>query len=191
MQTRKKKFIEIGTCDFRTLRHLCNQGWEGIMVDPHQPFLDNIPNHSDLKKVCVAIGPEKRTTDYYKLKDSVLEESEQDYRGMGSIDPNSVLLWKEYEGQIESKKVEVITFDDLILQTNFGNEIDFLKLDTEGLDLAILESIDFEKYNIKVILMEIRHEWEDHPFDLLEQQGYLVQILYDDLFAVKLNLLED
>ena len=75
MQTRKKKFIEIGTCDFRTLRYLCDQGWEGVMVDPHSTFLNNIPNHENLTKVCVAIGPELATTKYYRIKDDVLKFS--------------------------------------------------------------------------------------------------------------------
>ena len=191
MQTRKKKFIEIGTCDFRTLRYLCDQGWEGVMVDPHQPFLNNIPNHKDLTKVCVAIGPESKTAKYYKIKDEILNQSELDYRGMGSIDPKSPLLFEEYKGTVESYDVQVITFDDLIRVSGIGNEIDYLKIDTEGMDLDIVQSIDLDKYNIKVILCEVRSWWEDHLKDYLEQNGYLVQILYDDLFAVKLNLLED
>jgi len=191
MQTRKKKFIEIGTCDFRTLRYLCDQGWEGVMVDPHCPFLDNIPNHENLTKVCVAIGPELATTKYYRIKDDVLKFSEQDYRGMGSIDPKSVLLWDEYKGSIESNDVQVLTFDDLVRVSGIGNEIDYLKIDTEGMDLQIIQSIDFENYDIKIILMEVRWFWKEHAKDYLEQNGYLVQILHNDLFAVKLNLLED
>jgi len=191
MEKRKKKFIEIGTCDFRTLRYLCDQGWEGVMVDPHCPFLDNIPNHENLTKVCVAIGPELATTKYYRIKDDVLKFSEQDYRGMGSIDPKSVLLWDEYKGSIESNDVQVLTFDDLVRVSGIGNEIDYLKIDTEGMDLQIIQSIDFENYDIKIILMEVRWFWKEHAKDYLEQNGYLVQILHNDLFAVKLNLLED
>jgi FkbM family methyltransferase len=191
MQNRKKKFIEIGSCDFRTLRYLCNQGWEGVMVDPYQKYLDNIEDHDDLTKVCVAIGPERTTAKFHKVKDDVLELSELDYRGMGSIDPKTPLLLDEYKGSIESLDVAVITFDDLVEISGIGTEIDFLKIDTEGMDLHIIQSIDFEKYNIKVILCEVREWWEVHLRDLLEQNGYLVQILYDDIFAVKLNLLEN
>jgi FkbM family methyltransferase len=191
MQTRKKKFIEIGTCDFRTLRHLCDQGWEGVMVDPHAPFLNNISDHENLTKVSVAVGPESKTTKYYKIKDSFLKDSELDYRGMGSIYPKTPLLFDEYKGKIESNDVQVITFDDLISVSGIGTEIDYLKVDAEGMDLDIIQSIDLQKYNIKVILMEIRWFWKEHAKDYLEQNGYLVQILHNDLFAIKLNLLED
>jgi FkbM family methyltransferase len=191
MQTRKKKFIEIGTCDFRTLRHLCDQGWEGVMVDPHAPFLNNISDHENLTKVSVAVGPESKTTKYYKIKDSFLKDSELDYRGMGSIDPKTPLLFDEYKGKIESNDVQVITFDDLISVSGIGTEIDYLKVDAEGMDLEIIQSIDLDKYNIKIILTEVRNGWEDHLKDYLEQNGYLVQILHNDLFAIKLNLLED
>jgi FkbM family methyltransferase len=191
MQTRKKKFIEIGTCDFRTLRYLCDQGWEGVMVDPHAPFLNNISDHENLTKVSVAVGPESKTTKYYKIKDSFLKDSELDYRGMGSIDPKTPLLFDEYKGKIESNDVQVITFDDLISVSGIGTEIDYLKVDAEGMDLEIIQSIDLDKYNIRIILTEVRNWWEDHLKDYLEQNGYLVQILHNDLFAIKLNLLED
>jgi FkbM family methyltransferase len=191
MQTRKKKFIEIGTCDFRTLRYLCDQGWQGVMVDPHKPFLNNISDHENLTKVCVAVGPESKTTKYYKIKDSFLKDSELDYRGMGSIDPKTTLLFDEYKGKIESNDVQVITFDDLISVSGIGTEIDYLKVDAEGMDLDIIQSIDLQKYNIKIILMEIRWFWKEHAKDYLEQNGYLVQILHNDLFAIKLNLLDD
>jgi FkbM family methyltransferase len=161
------------------------------MVDPYQKYLDNIENHDDLKKVCVAIGPERKSTNYYKIKNDVLEHSELDYRGMCSIDPKTPLLFDEYKGLIDTFTVPVITFDDLIESTQFGTEIDFLKIDTEGMDLDIIQSIDLEKYNIKVILCEVRTWWEDHLKDYLENNGYLVQILYDDLFAVKLNLFDN
>lgn len=191
MQTRKKKFIEIGTCDFRTLRYLCDQGWQGVMVDPHKPFLNNISDHENLTKVCVAVGPESKTTKYYKIKDSFLKDSELDYRGMGSIDPKTPLLFDEYKGKIESNDVQVITFDDLISVSGIGTEIDYLKVDAEGMDLEIIQSIDFQKYDIRVILMEVRRFWKEHAKDYLEQNGYLVQILHNDLFAIKLNLLDD
>lgn len=191
MQTKKKKFIEIGTCDFRTLRYLCDQGWQGVMVDPHKPFLNNISDHENLTKVCVAVGPESKTTKYYKIKDSFLKDSELDYRGMGSIDPKTPLLLDEYKGKIENNDVQVITFDDLISVSGIGTEIDYLKVDAEGMDLEIIQSIDFQKYDIRVILMEVRWFWKEHAKDYLEQNGYLVQILHNDLFAVKLNLLED
>jgi FkbM family methyltransferase len=191
MQTRKKKFIEIGTCDFRTLRYLCDQGWEGVMVDPHAPFLNNISDHENLTKVSVAVGPESKTTKYYKIKDSFLKDSELDYRGMGSIDPKTPLFFDEYKGKIEINDVQVITFDDLISVSGIGTEIDYLKVDAEGMDLEIIQSIDLDKYNIKIILTEVRNGWEDHLKDYLEQNGYLVQILHNDLFAIKLNLLED
>jgi hypothetical protein len=87
--------------------------------------------------------------------------------------------------------VTVITFDELITITEIGTDIDFLKIDAEGMDVDIIHSIDLEKYNIKVILCEVRTDWEDHLKDYLENNGYLVQILYDDLFAVKLNLFEN
>lgn len=59
----------------------------------------------------------------------------------------------KYSGIIKSDKL-----DNIIKKTKFKNkEIDFLSVDTEGKDLAVLKSLNFKKYNPKSICVEI---WE-------------------------------
>lgn len=47
----------------------------------------------------------------------------------------------------------MITFYDLLQKNNY-REIDLLHIDTEGFDYKILRSIDFSKYNIRVVIFE-------------------------------------
>ena len=56
-------------------------------------------------------------------------------------------------GIIKQIKVETVVLND-ILEENKIYDIDFMSIDTEGSELKILKSIDFNKFNIKVIVCE-------------------------------------
>jgi FkbM family methyltransferase len=180
-----KTFIEIGTCDFDTLRPLCDKGWRGVMVEAWCPYLQNIPDHENLTKVCVAVGPENGTAKFWKVKDDVLENSARDYRGMGTIRNNSVLETNSYyEDKVEWYDVNVATFDTIM--SKFGiTEIDYLKLDTEGMDFKILKTIDYEKYDIKVIKCETKFVFKEELFSFLDEKGYHIESFPNDIIAIK------
>ena len=180
-----KTFVEIGTCDFDTLRPLCDKGWKGVMVEAWCPYLENIPDHENLIKVCCAMGDENGTTEFWKVKDEVLRHSARDYRGMGSINPNSVLVTNEYyKDKVEWYEVDVVTFDTLMSKIGL-TEIDYLKLDTEGFDFKILKTIDFEKYNIKVIKCETKFVIKEELFSFLDEKGYHIEAFPNDIIAIK------
>ncbi len=57
--------------------------------------------------------------------------------------------------------------------------MDYLSLDVEGNELDILKTIDFKKFDIKVISAEFAHEQElnatkDDMGDFMKQKGYSV-----------------
>jgi hypothetical protein len=75
--------------------------------------------------------------------------------------------------------VECKTFDGVV---NIYN-IDFLSLDTEGNELKILQSIDFNKYNIDVITVE-NNDYDDKFFNFLTLKGYkfITRLGCDELY---------
>jgi hypothetical protein len=74
-----------------------------------------------------------------------------------------------------SYSVETISLNDLLEQHNSPKEIDYLSIDTEGSELAILGKFDFEKYDVKIITVEHNYcEQERHQIhDLLEAKGFI------------------
>jgi FkbM family methyltransferase len=50
--------------------------------------------------------------------------------------------------------VETISLCDLFAAHNSPTEIDYLSVDTEGTELAILQAFDFSRYDIKIITVE-------------------------------------
>ena len=71
--------------------------------------------------------------------------------------------------------VEVISvsLNDLLSRHNAPSIIDYMPIDTEGSERAILEAFDFEKYAIRVISVE-------HKFT--ENRGHIRKLLYEKGF---------
>ena len=71
--------------------------------------------------------------------------------------------------------VKTISFNDLLEKSNAPLFIDYLSLDTEGSELKILQSVDFQKYTFGLI--DVEHNYQE-PIktqikDLLISNGYI------------------
>ena len=151
-----KTFVEIGTSNFNTLRHLCDKGWKGIMVEPIEIALNKVPDHDNLIKVIGAIDKENTIKKLTKIKNEYWDTlPDKDYLGMASIWENAPIKNANLQ-YIEEIEVGCVTFEFLMEQLGI-TEVDYLKIDTEGLDYDILNSIDFNKFNIKAIRAEHQH----------------------------------
>ena len=91
--------------------------------------------------------------------------------------------------QMGGKSVEVdikcFSVTKLLLENNLTN-IDFLSIDVEGSELDILESVDFNKIKIDIILAE--NNYQDSKLSLfLKTKGYelVQQIAIDEVYKLK------
>ena len=79
---------------------------------------------------------------------------------------------------ISKKQIKTTTLKNILDdRLPKGKEIDFLSIDVEGLDLAVLQSNDFSKYRPKVIIVEIL----ENNFSIIgesEVSEYLVKNAY-------------
>ena len=58
------------------------------------------------------------------------------------------------------RKIKTLTLEDLF-EENKITEVDFLKIDCEGLDLSIIKTINFEKYRINFLCVEFLDPYAD------------------------------
>jgi FkbM family methyltransferase len=97
----------------------------------------------------------------------------------------------EYWGKVGMKNVGKIKYKEVIkiplvsineiIEKNFDDKPDFISLDVEGLDLAILKSLDYSKFSPKVICVETLL-YDDNQLEsknteiikFLETKGYSV-----------------
>lgn len=128
------------------------QGWSGINIDATPGSMDKFRK---LRKrdinVEVPISEKEDTLTYYIFNEPALNGFSQQLS----------------DERVENGNYKLIDTQDLITQTlasvldnymSHSSQIDFLSIDVEGLDLAVLKSNNWNKYRPNVIIIEILKE---------------------------------
>ena len=150
----KKKgfFIEIGAAngiDLSNTYLLENKfDWDGIVVEPAKIWRDEIKKNRACTVSYDCIYSESG------LKVEFLETTKPEFSTV-NIDSKSKDIHEGYR-QKNNKKYELqtISFKDFSTKYEVPKKIDFLSIDTEGTELEILKSINFEDFDIKIITVE-------------------------------------
>ena len=81
-----------------------------------------------------------------------------------------------------------MTINELLEKYNAPTDIDFINLDVEGSEPEILEDLDFDKYNVRLLCIENGIIYKD----FLESKGYKVcdssgyNLMHGNLFFEKI-----
>jgi FkbM family methyltransferase len=162
-----KTFVEIGANDGKKNDPLYDRikkyGWRGILVEPDSANFEKLKeNYRGIEGLIfenTGIGPESGELLFYKIKD-ITDQEPGWYYQVGSFDKNTFLknisYGKGLDQRIVAEPRPVIHFDELLEKNNF-RDVDLLHLDAEGFDYRILRSINFAKYDIRMVLFE--SEW--------------------------------
>jgi FkbM family methyltransferase len=142
----KYDFIEIGTSDFQTLLQT-TEVQIGLSIDPIKLYLNNLPNNSHVIKVNCAISDRNGIADVFWLDPKDIEEYNLPWylRGCNSIiKPHKTTMMELEERNLEfllkQTTCEMITWKTLVERYDV-NELDVLKIDTEGHDCVIINDI--------------------------------------------------
>jgi FkbM family methyltransferase len=160
-------FVEFGATDGKFLSNsflLETQfGWRGIVAEPsrnwHNALRKNRNCEIDLRCVWTASG------------DTILfsETPEAEFSTI------SAFKTKDYQDRSGSKEygVETISLNDLLEQHHAPRLIDYLSIDTEGSEMTILQSCDFDKWKFSIITVEHNYAMDRNGiFSLLTSHGY-------------------
>lgn len=166
-------FVEFGACDGRFLSNTWllerEYGWRGILAEPdphwHKALSSN--RSCSISYKCV-----------YEKSDLQVDfacATKPELSRLQNIIPNDV---HERDGNRTKKEtISVITISLLDLLTQYGapQEIDYLSIDTEGSELEILQSMDFSRYNVKLLTVEHAGETSrrNKITQLLASYGYV------------------
>jgi len=91
------------------------------------------------------------------------------------------IIDKDTNSKVEKFKTKTVTFEKIIPSNNV---IDYLSVDIEGGEMEILESINFNKYKIKVISVE-NNRPEKINFDLFfkkKNYSFFDRVGQDEIF---------
>lgn len=163
-------FIEFGATDgirFSNTYLLEKKfGWSGILAEPALSWHKDLDRNRTclIEKSCV-----------WHASSEVLDFREvslsSELSGIVSTMPKDG--WNKTREEGKNYKVSTISLLDMLKKHNAPYDIDYLSIDTEGSELAILKAFDFTLYNIKAISCEHNFTADrELIYNLLLSNGY-------------------
>jgi FkbM family methyltransferase len=151
-------------------------GWKGFCVEPNPEIFVLLQKNRicDIYE-CAVTATAGETVDFMRFKGT-------DINSQLSVIVNPTLRSQTRAGDKEIIKVKTTTFSNLMDRYPEVTNIDFLSLDTEGCELAILKTIDFNRYQFGLLAVEANSP--EIPA-LLASKGYrlLANLWGDGLFV--------
>lgn len=180
----KPTYLDIGTNDPVKLNNtyrLYKRGSRGVCVEPNTMLCKKI-RAARKEDVCINAGiafDNATEADFYLFPEKV--------NGLSTFSKEEAEFWEhtgnEEIGRHKPEQVLKIALLDIntIMDTNFRGHPNFISIDVEGLDLAILQLIDFEKHKPEVFCVEtlgfLEGNKEIKKKDILEffdSKGYFI-----------------
>ena len=127
---------------------LYSKGWTGMNLDISKKSIDlfNIYRPRDIN-LNFGVGKENCTLEYFYNKETFQSNT---------FDSGFAQSFLKKEG-LKKKNIEVKTLSYLIENHKKKKKIDLIDIDAEGLDLDVLMGIDFNRYEIDLIMIEVHH----------------------------------
>ena len=182
-------FVDIGAHDGISFSNTCYfeqyLGWTGLCVEPYSERFEELCHNR--KAICVQCCVSNFNGSAEFLKISGPKDSEMLSGMYNSYDPRHVTRIKDQindlGGTAELIQVPVVTLTSLLLQHNL-KKVDFISIDTEGGELEIIKSIDFNVIDIDVIVVENNYGTPDIT-NFLADKGYhcVGQIEQDQIYV--------
>ena len=122
--------------------------WQGIAVEASPLQFEKLKKNRNCKLMNVALGSENKQVEFYEVAEGFTQMS-----GINNLNFKNSLerIKKNSDSKINKINIECKTFEKLIPSDQI---IDLISIDIEGNEPDVLSSINFDKYQIKVIILE-------------------------------------
>lgn len=133
---------------------LIQMGWSCICVEPSSVFKELKELHGGNKKVSlhnVAIGETNGKLKFFESGAHVPNGTDKAL--VSTAVPQEMGRWKDVD--FEEVEVDVMTFNDFMLNNQHDSKkIDYISLDVEGMEWAILQQINLGLYDVDLLCIE-------------------------------------
>ena len=184
-------FVEIGAYDGIEGSNCYHfekfMNWKGIAIEPSKLQYEKLKNNRNCKTINKAISNEIKDVEFIEVVEGLTQMSGINNENYTANE----LIKKNEQSKTKISKITTSTFEEEI-KGNF--EIDYLSIDIEGEELDLLKSVDFNKYNIKVISVEnnLPDKFNYYSFFKSKNFSFFDRIGQDEIFYnnnyFKLNL---
>ena len=169
-------YIEMGAHDgihnSNTYYYEKNKNWTGILIEPSFNYKFLIKNRSPKNKFfnlgCSKFNEEKETLllnsdDYSICKDLVDQEYLKWHLGK-QIQSNK---------KMQQTNIKLRPLNSILIEAQSPKLIDFFSLDVEGMEMNVLNGINFSNFNFKYLLVECANENKfKEIFNFLKNKNY-------------------
>ena len=174
-------FLEIGAYDgiegsncFHFEKFL---NWNGIAFEPSKVQYEKLKNNRNCKILNKAMSNSVVEVDFVEVIEGLTQMSgikNENYTAENIIKKNG-------QSKTEISKIITTTFDQ---EVSSDQEIDYLSIDIEGGELSVLETIDFEKYTIKVVSVEnnLPDKFNFNSFFISKNFSFFDRVGQDEIF---------
>ena len=154
--------MDIGACHPTRLSNtfaMYSKGARGVLIEPNPDMIGALKTKRP-KDTVISAGiafDERRSAELHRF-------TEPAFNSFG--EKNS-----PYASYLDSVSVPLVPLNDILAEHFPERAPDFLSIDAEGVDLAILRSINLNKHKPLVICIETSAGWNEYR-DLLAPHGY-------------------
>lgn len=185
-------FIDIGAYDGITFSNTYffekTRNWNGICIEPIPEIFEKLKKNRKCHLINAAISTSneklnfKRCYGYTEMLSGLTKfrYAEHEKRTEDEI--------RAFGGESEIIKVQGYLLQGILDNLNIKN-IDYLSIDIEGGEFEVLDTIDFNKYKIKLFSVENPY-YPKKIRDLMEIKGYRFLFNYgaDDFYVINRNI---
>ena len=171
--TKKGFYIDIGAhhpTDLSNTQYFYKRGFRGINIEPNpdlvEEFYKQRPEDTNLN---VGVSLNEGEMEFYVLEASTLSTFNKE-----AAYQSCEIYKSKITGQIS---VNTMTLKKIIEQYGKSKVIDFISVDAEGYDLAVLQSNDWQKYRPRFVMVEINQD-SDNILEFMSENNY--KILYNN-----------
>jgi len=136
-------YIDVGACwpdNGSVTKAFYNVGWRGINIEPHpEPFAELRAARAGDINLNVALSRDGRRIELFEGPSAGETSHERRSRSAGFLVDSWTLR--------------------RVCEKYPGGDVDFLKIDVEGMELEVLEGADFTHFRPKVIVCEVTKPW--------------------------------
>jgi FkbM family methyltransferase len=150
---------------------------------------ENTAKYNNINIETSAVSEKNEIKKFYYVKPEAVKKLGKHWAsGIGSFDKQHILNHKNKrflvsDSDIEEVNIQYLSFSNLIKKYSISS-IDLLQIDVEGVEFEILNSIDFEKIEIKKIIFEFKH------FDGTFKEGPKLKSIKEKLIKFNYQLKE-
>jgi FkbM family methyltransferase len=177
-------FVEFGAADGFRLSNTYllekSYGWSGILAEPlpkwHSALAENRSAAVDRRCVWTSSGERIEFLNMDEDDLSTAKQYSESNRARHAVIKDRLLI-------------DTVSLNDLLSSHRAPRDIDFLSIDTEGSELAILQEFDFSYFNISLIAVEHNYDKAKRRAicSLLKSHGYQRRFetfsLWDDWYS--------